>query len=69
MKKDEYNEFNTKVTDATGGKAVFDDEEDLSLIHIWLLHVQIQQVGFMILKESMLTFLKKLRKLRELRCV
>lgn len=28
MKKDEYNEFNTKVTDATGGKAVFDDEED-----------------------------------------
>lgn len=28
MKKDEYNEFNTKVTDATGGKAVFEDEED-----------------------------------------
>ena len=27
MKKDEYNEFNTKVTDATGGKAVFEDEE------------------------------------------
>ena len=41
-RQDEYNEFNTKVTDATGGKAVFDDEEDreyreevLSLIHIW----------------------------------
>ena len=30
-----------------------------------LLHVQIQQVGFMILKESMQTFLKKSRKLRE----
>lgn len=28
MKKDKYNEFNTKVTDATGGKAVFEDEED-----------------------------------------
>ena len=28
MEKDEYNEFNTKVTDATGGKAVFEDEED-----------------------------------------
>lgn len=28
MKTDEYNEFNTKVTDATGGKAVFEDEED-----------------------------------------
>ena len=28
MKKGEYNEFNTKVTDATGGKAVFKNEED-----------------------------------------